>query len=322
MTSPKVSIAFVTFNHERYVAQALQSVLMQETTFPFEIVIGEDCSLDSTRQIVLDYQMRFPEKIKVLLHPRNLGGARNFCEVLNVCSGKYIHFLEGDDYWTDKTKLQKQVAFLDSQPQFAFCFHNFNVLHHTTGISHPALSNLDGSVPFSQTLEDVLAYVRKPGYGVFHLSATLYRRNAILPYPAWLCRQHIIDIALICLALQHGNGGYIGDVMSTYRIHNAGIWQGSGILSQSRSKLAIFEALDSHFGYKYSKTIQITRRQYSLVTTCYAYGEYDTALMYLKRAFGSFFRDRSIGLGVLISTGMKLMIKLALSRKNSMFQKT
>src|SRR5207248_532470 len=116
---------------QAYIAQAIESVLCQQTRFPFEIVIGEDESSDDTRRIVLGYRDRYPERISVILNDRSqviyvdgrATGRWNFLQVMSRVSGKYIAYLEGDDYWTHPLKLQKQVDFLDAHPAYSLCGH-------------------------------------------------------------------------------------------------------------------------------------------------------------------------------------------------------
>src|SRR5579875_2399908 len=121
---PSVSVLMISYNHEKYIRQAVDSVLSQKTDFPYEIVIGEDCSTDGTRQILLEYRERYPDKIKLILHTPNVGAMRNQVLALNACKGKYIAVLEGDDYWTDENKLQKQIDFMESAPDVLLCGHN------------------------------------------------------------------------------------------------------------------------------------------------------------------------------------------------------
>src|SRR6267378_159018 len=117
----KLSVVMVTYNHERYIAQALSSVVAQRTNFDFEIIVAEDCSTDGTRAIVMDFARRYPGKILPLLRERNLGMMRNFKEALAASSGSYVALLDGDDYWIREDKLQAQVDFLDSHPDHAVC---------------------------------------------------------------------------------------------------------------------------------------------------------------------------------------------------------
>jgi len=109
-----VSVDMITYNHEAYIKQAIEGVLMQKTNFKFELVIGEDCSTDRTREICIEYQKKYPDIIKLLLPEKNLGMNENGLQTVNACTGKYIALCEGDDYWTDPYKLQKQVDILEA----------------------------------------------------------------------------------------------------------------------------------------------------------------------------------------------------------------
>src|ERR1700683_5373651 len=128
--APLVSVHMVTYNHEKYIAQAIESVLLQKTKFDFELVIGEDFSDDNTRNIIKTFVLNNPGKINALLHPYNLGldGKNNSVETLKNCNGKYVALCEGDDFWTDPYKLQKQIDFLEENTDFSICFHNSKIL--------------------------------------------------------------------------------------------------------------------------------------------------------------------------------------------------
>ena len=114
--NPVVSVHMITYNHEPYIAQAIEGVLMQKTDFPIELIIGEDCSTDRTREIVLEYQKKHPEIIRVLSSEKNLGMVKNSFLIDGACRGKYIAYCEGDDFWHHPQKLQKQVDYLESHP--------------------------------------------------------------------------------------------------------------------------------------------------------------------------------------------------------------
>lgn len=114
---PLVSVKMCTYNHEPYIAQAIEGVLMQETDFPIELVIGEDCSTDRTREIVLGYQRKHPDVIRVVLWDKNVGGWRNSRELDGLLRGKYVALNEGDDYWTHPRKLQMQVDVMEANPE-------------------------------------------------------------------------------------------------------------------------------------------------------------------------------------------------------------
>lgn len=113
-----VSVCMLSYNHEKFISQALESILMQKVNFKYEIVVGEDCSTDNTRNILLEYSGNHPGLFKLILQKTNTGGIKNFIDTLNACSGKYVAYLETDDYWTDEFKLQKQIDFLESNPEY------------------------------------------------------------------------------------------------------------------------------------------------------------------------------------------------------------
>ncbi|MDD3430102.1 MAG: glycosyltransferase family 2 protein [Oscillospiraceae bacterium] len=118
-----VSVAVITYRQEQYIRRALDSILAQQVNFKYEIVIGEDKSPDNTREILAEYAARYPDMIRVLPRPENLGASRNIYDVYTRCNGKYIANLEGDDYWTDPKKLQLQVDFLEQNPQYIGTTH-------------------------------------------------------------------------------------------------------------------------------------------------------------------------------------------------------
>ena len=127
------SVAMITYNHQPYIAQAIEGVLSQKTSFPTELVIGEDCSTDGTREIVLDYKRRYPNKIRLLLWRKNGGQVLNSIETLKAVQGKYIAFCEGDDFFHCPEKLQKQVDFLESHPDYAFVHSDARIQFISTG---------------------------------------------------------------------------------------------------------------------------------------------------------------------------------------------
>jgi glycosyltransferase involved in cell wall biosynthesis len=121
-----VSVCMITYNHEPFISQAIEGVLMQQSNFFFELVIGEDCSTDSTWEICEGYAQKHPEIIRLLPSERNLGMMPNFVRTLDICTGKYIALCEGDDYWIDPYKLQKQVDFLEENPDYGLVHSECN----------------------------------------------------------------------------------------------------------------------------------------------------------------------------------------------------
>ena len=118
--SPIVSICMITYNHQQFVSEAIESTLNQETDYSFELVIGEDYSADDTRKICEEFQKKYPDKIILLNSDRNYGIGKNFFRTLSACKGKYIAICEGDDFWHDATKIQKQISFMEENQQYVF----------------------------------------------------------------------------------------------------------------------------------------------------------------------------------------------------------
>ena len=126
---PLVSIHCLAYNHELYISQALDSFLMQESDFGFEIVIGEDCSSDKTCQIIKEYQAKYPQLIKLITSDKNVGMQENYIRTMKACKGKYIAICDGDDYWSDKYKLQIQIDEMKKYPECELSFHIVSELY-------------------------------------------------------------------------------------------------------------------------------------------------------------------------------------------------
>ena len=127
--NPLVSVKMITYNHELYIAQAIEGVVKQETEYPFELIIGEDFSTDGTMEIVLEYQKKYPHIIRVITSDKNVGMKRNGYRTTKACRGKYIAFCEGDDYWHRSDKLQKQVDYMESHPECGALLADCDVYH-------------------------------------------------------------------------------------------------------------------------------------------------------------------------------------------------
>jgi glycosyltransferase involved in cell wall biosynthesis len=132
MTEPLVSVLSITYNHGPYVAEAIESFLGQKTNFPFEIVIGEDCSTDGTREIVFDYARRYPDLIRVITSDCNVGASGNFLRTFEACRGKYIAICEGDDFWQHPGKLQMQTDFLEKNPEYGLVQTDYDEIDQPT----------------------------------------------------------------------------------------------------------------------------------------------------------------------------------------------
>ena len=215
LTDIKVSVAMITYNHEAFIAQAIESVLMQRTDFAVELVIGEDCSTDSTRAVVREYGERYPYRVRTLLPERNLGMIPNLVTTLKACNGQYIALLEGDDYWIDSHKLQKQVRYMNAHTDLVSCFHKASRIFDDTENQSPQI--LKPPTNASRfTLDDLFLY------GNFIPTCSVLFRNGLIgDWPNWLYELTVGDWPLHILNAQYGAIGYIKDkTMSVHRVHS------------------------------------------------------------------------------------------------------
>lgn len=213
----EISVCIITYNHEKFIAQTLEGILMQKGDFELEIIIGEDCSTDATADIIRNYEQRFPDIIKPIYNKKNLGPSKNAYQTLMRCEGKYIAVCEGDDYWTDAYKLQKQVDFLDKNPDFSICFHLVENLIEETQVIQKPENRLTKDV---FELEDVLRV------GFVTTCAMVFRNHLFKQLPEWYFKMQYGDWALSLILAQYGKIKLIKEYMAVYRIHSKGIWSG------------------------------------------------------------------------------------------------
>lgn len=176
MTEPLVSVKMITYNHAPFIVQAIEGVLQQKTSFPFELVIGEDCSTDGTREIVFEYQKKHPDIIRVVTSDKNVGMKKNGLRTLNACQGKYVAFCEGDDYWQSPYKLQKQVDYLDGHPECGLVFTDYDFYYHTAGRVVRSVNKSNGyHSPLNLTIEQVIGAEG----GVIRTCTIMVRKNML-----------------------------------------------------------------------------------------------------------------------------------------------
>ena len=135
--TPLVSVCMTTYNHEAYLAQAIEGVLAQQTPFEVELVIGEDCSTDNTRALCESYAARYPERIRLIVSERNVGWRANYRRTFEACRGKYVAYCDGDDWWCDPQKLAQQVELLESDPTCGMCYTGVNEYEQASGQLKP-----------------------------------------------------------------------------------------------------------------------------------------------------------------------------------------
>jgi glycosyltransferase involved in cell wall biosynthesis len=247
-SSPKVSVLLLTYNHEKWIRQAVQSVLMQKTDFDYGVTIVEDCSSDGTRDAVIDFRQKFPERIDLSLSKENGEYRTNLATAFLASSGQYIAQLDGDDYWTSPHKLQKQVDFLDTHPECALCFHNVTVFNEDgTGspwnLNPPDQEEITG-------LEDLLVdnYIAS--------CSPMFRAGVLDRLPDWYYTAAWADWPLYILHAQHGKIGYLNEVMGARRLQNEGMWARLSNVRRVEETIRFYEHIGPNLDAKHKVIVQ------------------------------------------------------------------
>ncbi|HSC74750.1 MAG TPA: glycosyltransferase [Pseudomonadales bacterium] len=247
-SAPLISVCITTYNHEKFIAQALDSVLMQRGHFTLEILVGEDGSTDGTANIVRDYAQRHPDVIRAFFHnPADKlfingrqTGRKNFMNNLVSARGDYIALLDGDDYWLDERKLEKQLTFLAANPAFVACCHAAIHVDENDVVQEGYMGHHDvkgGARDF--TLRDVLQKNPVPTLSV------LFRNPRLAQYPDLFNKTDMADWPLHMLNALQGDIHYMDEKMAAYRLHNAGVWADfrANIEKVLRSEIAVWTLL-------------------------------------------------------------------------------
>jgi len=233
--NPLVSIRTSTYQHVKYIRQCIEGVLMQKTTFPFEYIIGEDYSTDGTREIVFEYAKNHPDIIRVITADYNVGAKANGRRCYNVVRGKYIAICEGDDYWTDPYKLQKQIDVLDANPQYSMCFHNAYIIWEGKKKRREFCS-------YKKTVYNTIDLIEK---NWFIPTQSIVYRKSVYEYEEWMNYVLGGDYALQLFLSTKGDIAYINEIMSVYRKNPGSL---GAKLKPSYSTLRTLELL-SYFNY-------------------------------------------------------------------------
>ena len=268
MTNPKISICCITYNHEKFIRQALDGFVMQKTNFPFEVIIHDDASTDGTADIIREYANKYPDIIRPTYQSENqwskgVNVLKTF--VYPKIQGQYVALCEGDDYWTDENKLQKQVDYLDAHPDVSVCFHPVKVIWED-GLQPDSIFP-QPKYRFNKTiltLEDLLKH------NFIQTNSVVYRwclkgkentiPDGILP----------VDYYMHLLHAQAGKIGFLDDIIAVYRRHAGGIWTGAGETDDWFLKCAIphlkfYQEVERQFNTNKSDDIEYMMKKASAV---------------------------------------------------------
>ncbi len=263
----KLSILLLVYNVEKYVAQALDSILEQEVDFNYEILVGDDCATDGTRKIVEEYQKQYPEKIALHFSDTNRGNAYNFVSLHRRSRGRYFTVLDGDDYWIDRTKLQKQIDFLDDNPDFTVCAHNSYLLDGgRNGEMEKIYEYNEDGHKYPLVCEDFSDLVLGGYCPYMHTSSLIYRRDPEkdLDFEQWKKPYYRGDLIRTLYYGEKGKVKYMDEVMSVYRLHGDGIFTRLSKIEREIRHIEFFLYHKKYtFNNKYNAAFnQIALRQY------------------------------------------------------------
>ncbi|MGL5023150.1 MAG: glycosyltransferase [Cetobacterium sp.] len=230
---PLVSIAILTYNQEKFIQETIESCLKQ-TYKNLQIVIGDDASSDKTKEILLEYKKKFPNIIKLVLNKKNLGITKNVNNILKNCNGKYISWLGGDDRFLEN-KIEKQVNYLEDNPDKVLCFHKIRVFDNKTNLTLRYLPNKKLSLTLD-TDSLLLQGCYMGGCSVFHRNLSIYCNEKIGTASDWL---NWIEISY------HGKIGYIDEILSEYRRHDMNITKVSKLEDIYKERLLTLNEVQS-----------------------------------------------------------------------------
>jgi len=263
---PFVSICCITYNHERFIRDAIEGFLKQETDFPFEIIIQDDASTDQTADIIRENERKYPDIIKPIYHKENQysKGINPIILPLQMAEGKYIALCEGDDYWTDPLKLQKQINEMGKHPECYLSFHPAIVKWDDGSKRDKILCNHSKKLKIFSTEEVIL------GGGGFMPSASLIIDASVIPriisFFDIAKNAPVGDVFIQILGAENGGALFLSDVMCVYR-KSSGSWSEKALTNKKyiefwlSSSLECNDKMDTFTNYHYSKFFNIKRKK-------------------------------------------------------------
>lgn len=272
---PKISIVCNTFNHEKYIAQALESFLMQETDVPFEILVHDDASTDSTADIIREYESKYPDIVKPLYQTENQysKGVSITPEIqIKRAQGEYIAFCEGDDYWTDKSKLQTQYDFMQRNEQYSICCHAYSMVDKDGNTLEERFDlESDGVVPMKKLIGNQLE--------VPHYATMFARAQCLQGFERTFLGSRCSDMIIRLYCASQKDIYYLSKNMSAYRRFTENSWTVRVIndkerfISGQKRVISFLKQYDQYTGFKYSDIIskEITQREFNIAVNEHNY---------------------------------------------------
>ncbi len=238
MNPPLVSVCLITYNHEKYIRQAIDSILMQVVDFSWELIIADDFSVDKTRAIILEYKEKYPDFIKLIFQEKNVGAAQNWIDLMNAPKSKYCAYIEGDDFWTDTLKLQKQFIFLEKNIVYSACFTNIDAIINEN--LKQSVLGLNNKRDFDK--ESIFEELWIPTLTFF------FRTNSLIkPLPKEFLQIYTGDLFMFYLIAQEGRIKYLDFISGVYRNHQNGAWSGLDQFTSLKTMNKTYSELKKYF---------------------------------------------------------------------------
>jgi len=254
-----VSVCCITYNHAPFIRQCLDGFMMQQTSFDFEVLIHDDASTDGTSDIIREYERKYPDIIKPIYQTENqYSKGRNILAIHQFprAQGKYIAMCEGDDYWTDPYKLQKQVDFLEANPDFAICFHPVKIKKEDENILMD--DHITPDVP------DITNIYRLAEGNYIHTPSVVFRNNQHV-IDEFSSKEYNFDYTLHMLNAIYGKIKKLPNEMAVYRIHRDGIWSSKSKADRYSSWMNVLRELISFFKNENIQVEEILKQQYGKI---------------------------------------------------------
>lgn len=260
-----VSVVCLTYNHGKYISDAIESFLMQKTNFDFEILIGEDCSTDNTRQIVEEYVKKHPNKIKMITSHTNVGPDENEHRLLEKAQGKYLALCEGDDYWTNPYKLQKQVDYLEKNPECSLVFHATEFVSS----SKESIGTIARISRESKIVKmDEICLKATPNF--IPTGSRVYRKHLTDNLPGWYRKASIGDFPSALIIASYGYFFYMDEVMSAYRTEVEGSWTSRTLVGKeavhndikiNKECIQLLNDFNRHSNYQFNQELEKAKKE-------------------------------------------------------------
>ncbi|MBO4944780.1 MAG: glycosyltransferase [Muribaculaceae bacterium] len=236
--TPTVSVVMVAYNQAHLIERAIKGVVRQRTRFGIQLIISDDASTDDTCRVAMEWQRKYPDIVEVYRNERNLGIQRNYLAAMSRARGEYIAMCDADDYWCDRSKVERQLGWMEAHPECAVTFHrvvNHYPRTHTMSLSNPG-----------QKTETTIADLSRGNY-ITNCSVIYRRVLEVSSLPAWITGDVWPDYPLHMLHARHGSIHYFSRPMAVYRQGDTGAWTTNGRLGQLRKALKVREHLLEEF---------------------------------------------------------------------------